>query len=227
MSGVASIASSLGAIALVAALVPQASPETPPDGGEASCEVSEVEYALAATLQLTDTPLGKGDGAYGIGPGTATLRFDRRRGAASVALIAYRMRESFTIRTTALFWTTTVVTDTTTHVTLDSCASAAEGVLVERTLRWTGPVRGYATDGTITCDGSLCGKFGAPAPGRSELHIAPHPVQFSSFDFSPDEKTFSMSATFVSKTDSPKQTAYVALSGREGRRACVPPPACP
>jgi hypothetical protein len=59
------------------------------------------------------------------------------------------------------------------------------------------------------------------------MHIAPHPAQFKPFAFSPDMKTFTMPSMFVSKSDSPRQTAHLVLSGREMRRECVPPPSCP
>ena len=197
-------------------------------GAAEACDVVEAEYALAATLKLADTPMGKGDGVYPIGPGTLVLRFERRPGTDALAtrMAAYRMRELLTIQSTTLFWTTTVVSDASSRATPDSCAAAAEGVLEGRTLRWTSPVRGYTTDGTLTCDGSLCGTFGAPPPGRSELHIPPHPARFAPFEFGVDGKTFTMGASFVSKTESPKQTAYLSLAGRETRRACVSSPRC-
>jgi hypothetical protein len=212
------------AAALVAVLMTTEAPIARAQTAEGACDVEEVEYALAASLRLVDTPLGKGDGTYAIGPGTLVLRIDHKTGRVQMA--AYRMTEQFTIRTTALFWTTTVVTDTRTHATPNRCAVAAEGVLSGRSLRWATPVNGYATDGTLTCDGTLCGTFGAPPPGQSELHIAPHPVAFAPFEFAADGQTFTMASTFVSKTESPKQTAYVALAGRELKRRCVSVPAC-
>lgn len=222
MTPLTSLAGSIGAVGLIAALTPSA-PDVGAGVGEDPCKVVDVEYALAATLQLVDTPLGKGDGNYTIGPGTVVLRFDRRAESRPprAKMIEYRMQEHFTIQTTALFWSATVVTATSTHATPDSCEDVADGVLADRKLLWSSPVRGYATDGELTCEGSLCGKFGAPPAGRSPFHVAPHPVQFSSFEFAADNKTFTMRSTLVSKTESPKQTAYVALAGREVRRSCV------
>jgi hypothetical protein len=218
---------SFGVIALVA-LVALPARHASAEAGAGACDVYEAEYVLSANLKLADTPLGKGDGLYAIGPGTVVLLFDRRGGGAApeVRMLKYRMRELLKVQTTALFWSTTVVTDSSTVATPGPCASAAEGMLDGRTLRWSTPVRGYRTDGTLTCDGSLCGKFGAPPPGRSELHVAPHPVTFSSFEFGADGKTFSMGSTFVSKTESPKHTAHMAISGREVRRQCVSAPTC-
>jgi hypothetical protein len=51
-------------------------------------------------------------------------------------------------------------------------------------------------------------------------------VRFNPFVFAPDMTTFTMATTHVSKTDMPKQSGEVALSGREMRRACVPVISC-
>jgi hypothetical protein len=197
---------------------------TPPP----SCEW-EVAYSLAANLKLTDTPMGQGDGIYAIGPGKVVLRFEDKGGqpGGNVKMLQYTMRESFTIKSKTLFWSTTVITDTNTAATPNACSIAAEGTLDgTRTIRWRTPINGYHTDGTLTCEGSLCGKFGAPPPGQTPLHIGPNPVQFNPFVFAPDMHTFAMATAHVSKTDMPKQTGEIALSGREVRRACVPVAVC-
>jgi hypothetical protein len=142
-------------------------------------------------------------------------------------MTAYEMRENFKIESTTLFWKTHVVTASKTTVGKDACGVAARGTLSGTTLQWTTPVQGYRTNGTLTCDGSLCGSFGAPPSGTSQLNVPPHNVQFNAFQFSPDMKTFTMGDTFVSKTTQPQQTAHITLSGRETRRACVPKPSCP
>lgn len=141
-------------------------------------------------------------------------------------MLTYSMREYFVINAKTLFWTTSVTTDTRTAATPNGCSIAAEGQLAARILSWRTPVRGYHTDGMLTCTGSLCGKFGAPPPGQSELHIPPAPVLFSSFELSADAKTFTMAPTQVGKTEQPKQTSFLGLAGREARRTCVPIPVC-
>jgi hypothetical protein len=88
-------------------------------------------------------------------------------------------------------------------------------------------VSGYRYDGTMFCEGSLCGKFSAPPPGQSELHVGPNLVDFQPFAFSEDMKTFTMPYALVSKTESPKQTAFVTLAGRQVRKACVQNRPCP
>jgi hypothetical protein len=188
-----------------------------------TCDAWDVEYRLAANLQVTDTTLGKGDGVYKIGPGRVVLRFDDRDGqpTGNAKMLSYTMQVHMTVEGKALFWSAKATTDTKTTVTEGACTPAAEGALTDHTLRWSTKVRGYRYDGTVLCEGSLCGKFGAPAAGTTPIHVGPTPVEFKPFEFSADMKTFTMPYTLVSKTDSPKQTAYVTLAGREASRACV------
>jgi hypothetical protein len=190
------------------------------------CEAWEVEYDLSGNLQLTDTPMGQGDGVYPVGPGKMVLRFDDRDGrpGGRAVLASYELRQAFTVVSKALFWKTSVASDTATRASLPPCGAFA-GSLGGATLAWTRPVA-FRTDGTLNCDGSFCGKFGAPPPGSSELHMPPQAVLLSPLQYSSDMKTFTMARTLVSKTDSPKQTAHLALSGREVRRACVAAPKC-
>jgi hypothetical protein len=187
------------------------------------CDAWDVEYTLAANLKLSDTPLGQGDGIYKIGPGRVVLRFENLSGSpgGNVQMRAYDMKEHFTIKSRTLFWSTVVETDTKTRVTPNACGVAATGKLADTKLGWSTPLSGYRTDGTLTCTGALCGKFGAPPAGKSEFHVAPHPVAFSPFDFDKGLRHFKMGYTYVSKTASPKQTAHIALAGTEVRRACV------
>jgi hypothetical protein len=202
-------------MAALLASTASAQPSTP-------CAAWDVEYALSASLKLAETPMGKGDGTYPVGPGRVVLRFEDQGGqpGGRATLVSYSLHQHFTIKAKAVFWTTTVVTDAQSRAA-DRGGSAAEGTLSRTTLAWNGPVRGYRTDGSVTCDGSLCGKFGTPRSGESELHIGPNAVQFGSFEFARDMKTFRMPYVFVSKTDDPKQTSRLALTGREVRRTCV------
>jgi hypothetical protein len=158
-----------------------------------------------------------------------TLRFEDRGGqpGGHVKVLSYTMHQAITVVSTALFLKTTVVTDTTTRATPDACGIVAEGNLNGRSLAWVGPLRSVRSDGTIHCDGVICGKFGAPPPGQSALHIGPNPVQLQPLQFGPDLKTLTMPSAFVSHTEDPKQTAHIALSGREVRRSCVAVKACP
>lgn len=187
------------------------------------CDALEVEYSLAGQLTLSDTPMGQGDGTYPVGPGRAIVRFSMRNGevAGPAKLVAYEMNERFRIDNTTVFWTTHVTTSSKTTVGADTCGVVANGTLANRTLTFTSPLRGSRTDGTVTCEGSLCGKMGAPRPGSSPLQVPPHDVSFQPWVFGADLKTFTMAKTWSAHTESPKQTAHISLSGRELRRECV------
>ena len=216
----------LGAVAaLVSAVVVSAGAST----GEATpsnCDATDVEYAVAANLRVTGTLMGAGDGEYRIGPGRIVLRFDHdpnllSRSPSSVRMMAYDMSEKFQVVSKVVFFTTKVLTDIRSHATPDARSVVAEGVLTERTLRWTNVVGSFRSDGTLSCEGFFCGKFGAAPAGTSQFHMGPSKMSFSPFEFSADMKTFSMQSTLDSKTEDPQQESYVALAAREMRRACV------
>ena len=192
----------------------------PTDSDVPQCGVTEVEYVLSATLQITDTMMGAGDGVHVVGPGRALVRFDGRSGARRASLLAYDLRESFTVVSSVLFWATRV----RSHLRLSASrapASVADGAMVGQTLRWEGRANGPRTDGTLDCEGFMCGKFGAPPSGTSEVHDGPTSIELAPFQFSPDMKTFTMPFALLSKSDSPKQRTLVSIAGREVQRTCV------
>jgi hypothetical protein len=193
----------------------------------APCGAWEVEYVLSENLRLSDTPLGAGNGTYAAGPGRTVLRFEDVGGrpGGRVQMLSYDMREHFRVDSKAAFWGAHVTTDVRTRATPDICG-ASQGVLRGSTLAWTSPLRDSRTDGTLTCDGSACGKFGAPRAGESELHIGPGPVTLAPFEFSSDMKTFTMHEVVTARTEMPKQTTHSAISGREVRRTCVAATTC-
>jgi hypothetical protein len=209
-------------VALAGALGPSASAALPgSSGADQPCDAWQVEYALSANLTLRDTPHGTGDGTYGVGPGRAVLLFygpDHRQ----VQLLGYAMRERFQIEPSSIVGSADIDVDLTT-TTAQGCG-VAQGVLEGNTVRWTSRVRGYRSDGTTTCDGGLCGKFGAPPEGQAPWGLRPQDVTFGGFTFGPDGKTFTMANTFVETSRNPQQTAFVSLSGREVRRVCVQNP---
>ncbi len=190
-----------------------------------ACAAWDVEYALAGTLQLTDTPFGKANGTHKVGPGKLVLRFEEN--SARVSLRSYTMRQSIRMAVTAFFATIHITADSTTSSAPDGCGVAAEGALEGNTLLWKTRVRAVRTEGTLTCAGAKCGSFGSPAPGSSPIKIGPQDMRVRAFEFSSDRKTFTMPFTLGAKTESPKQTSFLALTGHEVKRTCVPqPPPC-
>jgi hypothetical protein len=185
-----------------------------------SCDAVDVEYATAAKLKVTDTPLGAGDGVYRIGPGHIQLRFERGRSSA-VHMLAYELPQHFTVVSNVLFWKTTVTTHAESRA-VPTRGAIADGRLDGHTLRWSGPAVGFRSDGTITCDGGMCGQFGAPGPGTTDLHVGPNTIDFRPFEFDADMRTFSMPFALVSESSSPKQRSFLAIGAREVRRACAP-----
>jgi hypothetical protein len=220
---IAVTAASVAALAI--ALAPSDAPAHP---GAEPCTAWDVTYSLSGNLQLSETPMGAGDGVYAVGPGKMVLRHDTRTDR--VALLSFELPEQFGIESRKAFWTTHVDTNATAlaapTATAGACGHVAEGAIQGRRLVWSSKVIGFHTDGTLACRGSMCGQFGVPPPGSSPLHIGPGDVQLQPFEFGPDGKTFTMASTYVSKTDMPKQTAHLAISGREVRRVCAPVTSC-
>jgi hypothetical protein len=195
-----------------------------------SCDAWEIEYSLTTHLRITDTPMGKGDGVFVVGPGTIVMRYDDAGGrpGGRARMLRYDTRSHFRIDARALGMSSVIITDTMSHATPNACGIAADGVLEDARLRWTTPVHGYHTDGTIECSGSLCGSFGAPPRGMSGIHIPPGEVKLHDLAIANDLETFTMPYTLVAKTKEPQQTAFVSMAGREVKRTCVPAPKpCP
>jgi len=195
----------------------------------APCNAWEIDYDLAANVQLSDTMMGAGDGVYHIGPGTMKLRFENQNGqpGGAVKMIGYDMKDSFTVDATRILGGTKVSNETRTTVTYNVCGVAAEGTLRDRVVRWSTLVNGMHTDGKVTCEGSFCGRFGAPPRGTSDVHTAAHPVVFKPLELSADLKTFTMGWSVTAKSSTPSQTSRIAIAGRETRRACVAVKPCP
>jgi hypothetical protein len=193
------------------------------------CNTWEVEYSLSAVVKLSDTAMGAGDGTHNIGPGKVVLDYDNVSGqpGGHVKLMTYEMTDQFTVSAHFLGVGTTVVNDTKTRTTPNVCGVSAEGTLTDRTLRWSTLWNGIHTDGHVNCQGSMCGRFGAPPSGQSDVHNPAHPAQFKSFDFGPDGKTFHMDYAVTSRSTSPSQTSSITFNGRETRRSCIYVKPCP
>jgi hypothetical protein len=205
----------LGAVTLA-----PASPSSVVQDDERACDTVVVEYVLGANLLVKQTTMGAGDGVYKVGPGRLVLRFENHGGQETVKLVAYELRQKFVVASRAVFWGARVATDIVTRGPPGG-RPIAEGTLDRSSVHWDGPPRGLHSDGTLTCDGALCGKFGAPAPGTSEMHMALDAAELEPFTLGADGKTFTMPYSLMSKSDSPKQETLVAITGRELRRACL------
>jgi hypothetical protein len=184
-----------------------------------SCSAFDVDYALATSTELRNTRMGAGDGVYPSGSGTLRLRIDAPSSATTrgARLLSFEAHDRFEVVAHAVFWVTRIVTDA--HNTLHPGPGAA-GTLRDGVITWSTRMPGYRSDGTLTCEGAMCGRFGAPPPGVSPFHEGPSDVTFSPFVFSRDQRTFTMTSALVSSTS--ERSVLIALSGREIARSCVP-----
>jgi hypothetical protein len=205
--------------ALVAALA-AGSPNVA--AADEACAVSDVDYAIAGNLMVKETQFGAANGVYPLGAGKMRVRFeDGADGTpAHVKLMSYELDNHLTIKASFALWWTKVETRSRT-LAASTRDGAARGDVKGGEVVWSTPVAGYHSDGSIECGGNVCGKYGAPPPGESALHEAAPDFVFKPFHFGPDGKTFTMDFSKVSHSESPKQTNFVALSGREMKRVCV------
>jgi hypothetical protein len=187
-----------------------------------TCAQWEMAYAITGTLRVKETPMGAGDGVFPVGPGTLVLRVDAR--AARVALRDLQLREQFAIHPNAMMWNATIVTDAAARALSDGERAVAVGTKgADGAVTWTEPLRIYRSDGWLTCDGSLCGKFGAPRAGHSELHQISRTVRLEPLRFDRDGRTFRMDFALVSSSEAPHQRTYLALAGRLTAKKCLEP----
>ncbi len=193
------------------------------------CNTWEVEYTLAAQVELSDTMMGAGDGVHSIGPGKLVLHFDNVNNApgGNVKVMTYDMTDQFTVDAKVMGVGTHIVNDTHTQTTPNICGVAATGALGDRIVHWQGVWNGIHTDGHVTCSGSMCGRFGGPPSGQSDVHTPAHPAAFKQFEYASDMKTFHMDYSVTAKSTSPSQTSKITFNGRETRRSCIYVKPCP
>ncbi len=191
----------------------------------AGCAVWDATYALAGTLRISDTPMGAGDGVHAVGPGLMVLRFDDAGdgGPGRVELRSFELLEHFSLEPQSFLVSARIVTHVMARAAADESGVIASGTVEGDAIHWDTPLRGYHTDGALECTGSLCGNFGAPAPGRTELHSAPRPVKLAPFRFKASGLTFQMPFVLVSQDRSPPQKGSLALSGRAKSWVCAQP----
>jgi hypothetical protein len=191
------------------------------EASSSDCNAVDVQYDVSANLMITGTVMGAGDGLHSVGPGKVVLRFDGGQGQRHARLLTYDLRQTFTVTAKALLWTTRVSTNVQMRASHAPSSFVAEGMLGGSTLRWAGQASGLRSDGTLLCEGSMCGKFGAPPSGISEVHTGPSSMVLKPFEFAPDMQTFTMPFTLFSESDAPKERTLVSMAGREVRRVCV------
>jgi hypothetical protein len=188
----------------------------------AGCALYEAEYVIVAHLVVRNTILGAANGEYPMGSGRMKLRVQTLEDHAEVRMISYDTDNDLSIDARIGPFVATVLSRSRTTVTPGPCAGSARGTLRGGTLTWSSSVAGYRTDGTMQCTGSMCGQHGAPPRGESALHEVPPAVMFKAFAFSPDGETFTMPYALISRSETPRQTTYLALAGRRVRQSCIP-----
>ena len=214
------LASAALSLATLASVPRPAAAQMRASDATSGCTRWEIQYAIAGTLQITETKMGAGNGTFPVGPGTLVLRVDTQ--AVRAMLLRFDLREHFALHPNAVMWNATVVTDTAVHVAPDGTGAAASGRWSgDGVLQWDAPLRNYRSDVALTCAGSLCGKFGAPPQGRSELHQMPSAIRLQPFRFDREGQTFQMDFTLVSSSEAPHQRTYLALAGRSMARTCI------
>jgi hypothetical protein len=187
------------------------------------CESREIAYVLSGRLTIADTAMSAGNGSHDVGPGRIVLRLRRRDGApfARVQVTSYELTEHFAVVARALLWNTRIETRAVVHAAAEGGVPVAEGSLAGHTATWTGKIRGFRIDGTLSCSGNWCGSFGAPPAGDTPIGPPEAPFAFRPFEFAADWKTFTMAPTLVSS--SPKQRSFLSLAGREVGQTCTDP----
>jgi len=212
------------AIVLVPLAVGASTAQTAHAAGE-SCAVSDVDYSVVSNLLIKDTQFGAADGLYPLGAGKVRVRYETAADGSprTAKLMSYEVDNHLTVKASFALWSTKVVTESHTSVA-NSCEGAAKGQMSNKNdVVWRTAVDGYHSDGTLSCEGNVCGKFGAPSLGSSPLHETA-PITFNPFHFDASGKSFSMDYTRLAHSDSPKQTTYLTLAGHETGRTCVTEP---
>ncbi len=185
-------------------------------------------------LTLRDTMMGIGDTNQNVGPGTATIRFENIDGnpGGKAYLLEFEIRTDFTVPPA----TTNLVATMGHGYETGPCGSSAVGNVEGDDLIWsdfdgtatgtTDPpnMHGFFVDGTITCDGDLCGSFGAPPQGTTPQSGGPFDLRSEPWKLSADASTFFM-PLFISQQDL-NSTTRLQVYGVEIAKECKSIEAC-
>jgi hypothetical protein len=179
--------------------------------------------------------MSMGDANKNIGPGTATVRFQNVNGkpGGKAYLLKLELKQDFTVSPA----TTNLVATTGHGYTKGPCSSSAVGNVQSDTLTWsdfagtaqggTGDkpnVHGYFTDGTITCDGALCGSFGAPPQGTTPRQGGPFDIRVAPWKLAADASSFFMPSSITQQDLN--STTHIQVYGVESGRECKSIQAC-
>jgi hypothetical protein len=209
---------------------PASWPATQP-ASQPACNSWIVDYDVmpGTALKLADTPYGAGDGTYAIGPGTVRVRFADRGGAPAAgdaALLDLQLTTKFVVNTTALGFKMRISTDGIVGFTPDECGVVARGTLEGDHVTFVERARGYRSVGTLHCTGALCGKFGSPPAGRSQMARTPRPVKLRPLQLRDGVSRMSIGFFEVERQRKPSQTVLLRVEARETGRRCVMMPPC-
>ena len=221
-------------IASVGSALPSAADPVPtknqaPNSLATGCEVWEVDYALVSgtRFRISDTFMKAGDGTYDIGPGKVKIRFrdgGGKPGPGTAELLQLEVVTKFTVESNVVGMKTTVETDAVSRNTPGAGGVIANGKLDGNKLNWLGPAHGYRSDGKLRCEGTMCGKMGAPPRGESPIKIGPYSVTYKAFLFGDGTRKLMMPFAEVARSEKPKQVTHLQLVGVETQRKCVKRP---
>ncbi len=141
-------------------------------------------------------------------------------------MVGFELATKFTVKTTAVGFPMRITTNGTVGLTPDKCGVIARGELDGDKVNWTEKARGYRSTGTLYCKGVLCGKFGAPPSGRSQMKRPVHPVKLRPAQLRDGVSRLSIPSFEVERQDNPSQTVYLRVEAREISRRCVVTPPC-
>jgi hypothetical protein len=209
---------------------PASRPATQP-ASKPACNSWIVDYETVSgtSLRLANTPYGAGDGTYAIGPGTVRMRYADHKGEPApgeAALLDLQLTTKFVVNTTAVGFKMRITTDGNVGFTPDECGVVARGTLEDDKVTWTERARGYRSTGTLHCAGVLCGKFGSPPGGRSQMSRPVHPVKLRPVQLHDGVTRLSLPFFEVERQAKPSQTVLMRVEARETGRRCVVTPPC-
>jgi len=205
--------------------------ETSGETGAAGCQVWAITYDLTGSeFEISNTPLGAGDQVNTlmepydqddhVGPGQFELHFEDVDGAPGglATMVSYTMNVNFVVD-----GATTVTTNIMGAAGPEECG-VTQGLLNGTTIAWAPPqIVDYTTEGTVLCEGGLCGAGGLPNGKAVDMGgTTNQPI--NNFEFEDDLSGFTMEE-IVTDMDSNSTQSWMYV-GSEVSRELVDAPAC-